>query len=117
MASLGFVGGCSFGGVTFGTIQGEGQYALEVGQDTNFDAQDIPYADQAALQLGGRKSGEFSAPILIDQANWTAFKGKRGQSATLSLHGQSWTATLLRWDTPRVSNLLGYVLTTATWFV
>lgn len=94
--ALEYTGNASFMGVNFAVIQ-SGDGAVELAPDDvyHYQADDIPYSDDSVLQIGGRQSGDWQLDCLITAANLSAFLAKRKQSGALTVHGTTYSATLL----------------------
>jgi len=88
-------GGATFGGVNFSVVQG-GDGAVELDWDDNYatSVTPIPYSDDNYIQVGGREAVSRTLEALVTAANYSAMLAKRGQSATLVVHGKSRTALL-----------------------
>lgn len=92
--SVAWVPNCSFAGTAFSTSQKEGPgWTEEIDDQSYVTATDIPGGDNAYVQVGGRKSAQWSREIVVPHANYAALKAKRGQQGTLTVHGVPYTAT------------------------
>lgn len=107
----------TFMGVQFHTEQQEGTSVPVWPDEEIVVVEQIEGSDDAIVHHLGRKAGqEFSLPLVVRQANWSAFSGLRGQTGTLALIGNATRqATLTKLTGGRFFAHEGFYKVTATW--